>query len=62
MPKAQPLHKYMKHMEDFKQGWKEESWSDKKFGPVCPKCKLRKGVFMVGARSEGGRNSVCKCD
>lgn len=35
---------------------------EKKFGVVCPKCKLRKGTFFASKGAEGGSNSTCKCD
>lgn len=35
---------------------------EKKWGKVCPKCKLRKGTFIASRELEGGRDSTCKCD
>lgn len=48
--KSDPIR--TKEMEDF----------EKKWGTVCPKCKLRKGTFMASKNAEGGRSNTCKCD
>ena len=41
-----------KEMEDFERRW----------GVVCPKCKIRRGTFMASRGAEGGKSSICKCD
>ena len=34
-----------------------EKWSD-----VCQVCGIRKGIFSTSVGSEGGRDSICKCE
>lgn len=57
-------------MEDTDRRWKEidqsvaneDTWADRVFGSVCPKCGKRPYTFAASRGAEDGKNSVCTCN